>query len=737
MAKQLPRAALPVNQKAPARQAMDERRITALAVAALGICSAVALGHAATAQAETSGATNGEAAQPTTPKRSAPARAAASPTRASGGPQSAVQRTPAPAKVSPALATVSPVTAPPGGRGTSGSGDSPAATPLPLTALAAARRELGGASRTAAPASRSQPAEPIEPVAVSTPTATASAQGALAVWRPGSVLRFFVGNGTADNPNAGILLGNGHSYTTYGGACTTGACDGGIGGLIGNGGDGFAGGNGGAAGWFGSGGKGGAATTIGGTGGRGGSGGLFFGGGGDGGSGGPGSGKGGDGGDAGALSLFGVGGLGGVGGVGVDGGPVGRSGSAGRAAGNSAPRTDVLPARPIGLNSPGLAWPARIALDLFLNGGALLGLQSGYVAMFARDGQVVHTSTAGYADIATRTPMRLDTQFRIASMTKPITAVAAMILVEEGRLGLDDPVSRYIPAAGGLRVATSQTALPDGTIPSVPLDEPLTVRDLLKFASGIGGIATTSDLDRIWAANNLYTGSGSLAMRVDQILTAPLYEQPGDVWRYGWSADVLARVVEVAADESFGDFVTGRIIDPLGMTSTEFLTAESPRDRLATMYTQNSAGRLVAVERPSGDSLDWTPGGSGLVSTAGDYMRFALMLWNDGTYQDTQILKPETVALMTQPAVQSGVLVDEGIDGLGWGLGMAVVVDGDATANFDRTGDFWWSGFYGTTFFVSPTTGLVGVVLSQNQPGPYSPTPYVVYLAQALAFLGL
>jgi CubicO group peptidase (beta-lactamase class C family) len=536
------------------------------------------------------------------------------------------------------------------------------------------------------------------------------------------VLRVFVGNGTADNPNAGILIGNGYSYTTYGGACTTGACDGGNGGLIGNGGDGFAGGNGGAAGWFGSGGKGGAATTAGGTGGRGGSGGLFVGDGGQGGSGGPGGGTGGDGGNAGVLSFFSTGGVGGVGGIGIDGSPAGKSGFNGT---------------PAGPNAPSLARPARIALDLFLNGGVLLGLQSGYVAMFARDGELVHATTAGYADIASRAPMELDTRFRIASMTKPITAVAAMVLVEEGRLSLDDPVAQYIPAAADLRVATSQTASPDGTFPSVPLDEPLTVRDLLKFASGIGGTATTSDLDRLWFGNNLYIGSGSLEQRVDRILTAPLYEQPGEVWRYGWSADVLARVVEVAAGEAFGDFVTGRIIDPLGMTSTEFLTAESPRDRLATMYTQNSAGRLVAVERPGGDSLDWTPGGSGLVSTAGDYMRFALMLWNDGTYQDTQILKPETVALMTQPAVQSGVLVDEGIEGLGWGLGMAVVVDGDATANFDRTGDYWWSGFYGTTFFVSPTTGLVGVVLSQNQPGPYSPTPYVVYLAQALAFLGL
>jgi CubicO group peptidase (beta-lactamase class C family) len=541
----------------------------------------------------------------------------------------------------------------------------------------------------------------------------------------------FVGNGTADNPNGGLLVGDGYSYTGYAGACTSGACNGGIGGIIGNGGDGFAGGNGGAAGWFGAGGHGGAATTVGGTGGKGGSGGLFAGPGGDGGAGGPDGGLGGDGGDAGGASLVGAGGIGGIGGIGgagVNGGAAAMSGADGRSAGPGAPKLSLL---------------SRIGLDVFLDAGALLGLQSGYVAMFARDGQIVHTSTAGYADIASRTAMELDTQFRIASMTKPITAVAAMILVEEGRLGLDDPVSDYIPAAANLRVATSPNALPDGTIPSVPLDAPLTVRDLLKFASGIGGVGGTggtggtSDLDRLWAENNIYTGSGTLADRVDRVFTAPLYEQPGSTWRYGWSADVLARVVEVATGDPFDEFVVDRILTPLGMTSTEFLTAESPRDRLATMYTQDAKGRLVPVNRLGGDSLDWTPGGSGLVSTAGDYMRFASMLWNHGTYRGIQILKPETVDLMTTAAIQSGVLADNGIEGLGWGLGMAVVVDGDATSTFDRTGDFWWSGTYGTTFFVSPSTGLIGVVLSQNQTGPYSPIPYVVYIAQALAFFGL
>ena len=677
-------------------------RIGALAVA-LGIGSAVAVAQAASAQANTAdaaseqtAATSGRAESRGGESRGAESRrpagtraAATSAARAAGGRQVAASRRQIGVAVSDRLPTWS------GG----GKDRTPVAAPL-----------------------------------------AASVPGAPPTWKPGSILRVFVGNGTAENPNAGMLAGNGYSYAAYIGACTTGACNGGVGGLIGNGGDGFAGGHGGAAGLLGAGGAGGAATTAGGTGGKGGSGGLFFGPGGAGGTGGNAvagkGGDGGDGGDAGALSFFGTGGVGGTGGTGPGG--IGKSGSAGRSAGiGGLAVTDVPSANP-GDRARGIAWPARIALDLLLDGGALLGLQSGYVAMFARDGQVVHASTAGYADIASRTPMELDTRFRIASMTKPVTAVAAMILIEKGLLGLDDPVARYIPAAADLRVATSQNAGPDGTIDSVPLDKPLTVRDLLTFSAGIGGGRDgASDLDRLWAERNIYTGSGPLEARVDRIFTAPLYEQPGTRWRYGWSADVLARVVEVAAGEPFGDFIADQILEPLGMGSTGFLTTGSSRDSLATMYTQNAAGRLVVVDQPGGDSLDWTPGGSGLVSTAGDYMRFALMLYNEGSYQGVQILKPETVALMTAAEVQSGVLEDENIEGLGWGLGMAVVVEGDATSTFDRTGDYWWSGFYGTTFFVSPSTGLVGVVLSQNQPGPYSPTPYAVYIAQGLAFLGL
>ena len=402
---------------------------------------------------------------------------------------------------------------------------------------------------------------------------------------------------------------------------------------------------------------------------------------------------------------------------------------------SSPPSFEVPPASPDARDGRNLTWISRKAIDVLYDLSAWMELQAGYVAMFARDGRVVHATTAGFADRESGRPMALDTRFRMASMSKPVTAVAAMKLVEDGKLGLDDPVAQYIPAAGKLRVASSTEADPNGEIPTVALERPVTVRDLLTFRAGIGSKYDDSDLGRQWALRDIYAGDGSLADRVNRILTAPLYEQPGKTWRYGWSADVLARVVEVAAGQPFGAFVTEQILEPLGMTQTSYLPPEDPPNT-ASVYTQDEEKNLVRVEHPASDARDWTPGGSGLVSTAGDYMRFALMLWNKGTYDGVQILKPETVEEMTTAHVASGVLANEGIEGMGWGLGLAVVADSDATLPTDRDGDFWWSGYYGTTFFVSPSTGIVGVVLSQNQPGPYSDRPIPVYLGQAAALVG-
>jgi len=381
------------------------------------------------------------------------------------------------------------------------------------------------------------------------------------------------------------------------------------------------------------------------------------------------------------------------------------------------------------------AWTS--AMDAFLDFQVWIGAHSGYVAMFALDGRLVHVKTAGFADIESRRAMDVDTRFRMASMTKPVTAVAALILIEEGRLALDDPVANYIPAAASARVATSVEVAADGRVPTERLRRPLTVRDLLTFRAGIGSEEDPSPLGRLWAERNVYEGGGPLGDRVDRILRLPLYEQPGERWRYGWSADVLGRVVEVAAGEPLARFVRSRILDPLGMRSSEYLSPEIDRSRLATLYTQDEKRRLTPVATEERDAQEWTPGGSGLVSTAPDFMRFALMLWNRGSYDGARILSPASVERMTQAHVCEGVLSDDGIEGLGWGLGIAVVLDSGDTPVIDRDGDFWWSGVYGTTFFVSPSTGLVAIVLAQNEPSEYSRMPIAVFLAPAFAFFGL
>ena len=173
------------------------------------------------------------------------------------------------------------------------------------------------------------------------------------------------------------------------------------------------------------------------------------------------------------------------------------------------------------------------------------------------------------------------------------------------------------------------------------------------------------------------------------------------------------------------------------MSDSRFVPPPGERDGMATVYTQDENGDLVRADPVKYDPEGWTPGGGGLMSTASDYMRFALMLWNRGTYDGVKILEPESVALMTRIHVSSGVLVEEEIEGVGWGLGLAVVANSAATPTTDRDGDFWWAGYYGTTFFVSPESGLVGVVISQNQPSEYSDRPYAVHLAQSFAFFGL
>jgi len=381
-----------------------------------------------------------------------------------------------------------------------------------------------------------------------------------------------------------------------------------------------------------------------------------------------------------------------------------------------------------------MPWIRQVTLDRVLDYRVWRGARSGFVALVARNGRVVYARTTGLADVERDIPMELDTRFHLASMTKPITAVAAMILVEEGRLSLDDSLEKFLPSFGMAVVRSTRDD--EGGWTTEPLAEPIRVRHLLTFTSGIGGYAETEDrFDQAWRSPDIEaTGLGSLAERIEFVPGLPLYEQPGTRWRYGWSLDVLARVVEIAAGEPFDAFLQSRIFDPLRMHATGFADALPPDVPFAKMYTHAEDGSLLRDDRfDDYYGRGWTSGGGGIVSTAPDYLRFALMLSNGGSWDGVRILETETVHEMTRLHVPSGVLEDMDIEGLGWGLGVCVVADAEAAPMPASDGDFWWSGRFGTQFWVSPAKDTVVVVMQQTERNAYSGMPIVPSLVQAIA----
>ena len=387
-------------------------------------------------------------------------------------------------------------------------------------------------------------------------------------------------------------------------------------------------------------------------------------------------------------------------------------------------------------NAATFSWLKRLVLNTYMNYSVLTGTRSGFVVMFAHNGEVVYENAVGWANLELKNPMQVDTKMRFASMTKPITAVAALILIENQQLSLDDPVSKYIPEYKDLKVSKNESLRPDGRFETEPVNPPLTVKHLLTFSSGIGpGYTSSTDLHQHWLKNGLrQQKSGNLSERIEQLASLPLFENPASKWRYGSSADVLARVVEVASGVPFDVFLYENIFEPLGMRDTRFLHAVSNRDDLAVVYTQAENGDLE--QAPLQIDSNWNEGGSGLVSTASDYMRFALMLWNQGEYDGVRILSEEMISNMIHPHIESGVFESRGAEGLGWGLGIGVVTEEEASIPSSK-GDVFWGGYYGTTFFVSPSTNLVGVILSQNEMSEYSGEYQVpIYTLQAIALSG-
>jgi CubicO group peptidase (beta-lactamase class C family) len=354
----------------------------------------------------------------------------------------------------------------------------------------------------------------------------------------------------------------------------------------------------------------------------------------------------------------------------------------------------------------------------------------GIVTLIARDGKVVDVHASGFQDVAAKTPMKTDTLFRIASMTKPVTSVAVMMLYEEGKLLLTDPVSKFIPAFKSSRVLDGAAEAP------VAARRGINLRDLLSHRSGLtygflnGGPVGTG-YRKNGVADGLTTTSMTLAEAIDKLAAEPLVAQPGAAWNYSLSTDVLGRVVEVASGMPFQAFLRDRIFKPLRMADTDFVVPDAKWPRLATVYSPDSAGGIRPMTDPESfgntvmspvasykaEGKTYYSGGAGLVSTARDYARFGQMLLNGGSLDGARLLSPKSVELMT--VSHTADLPPSGLVGNGaqFGLGFRVVTDVGATQTLGSNGIYGWSGIYGTVFWVDPKERLVAIMLVQRYPG--------------------
>lgn len=360
----------------------------------------------------------------------------------------------------------------------------------------------------------------------------------------------------------------------------------------------------------------------------------------------------------------------------------------------------------VGMSSEALARIGPAMEEIVDAGGT-----GGIVTLVARDGVIVHWEAHGWR-VLDEDPLERNDIFRIYSMTKPVTSVAAMMLVEDGLLGLDQPVAEILPAFASVEVYDDGELRP-------PL-RPMTIRDLLRHTSGLTyGMFGNSPVDRMYveamASLEMDTGR-DLAETVDLVATLPLLADPGTRWNYSMSTDVLGRVVEVASGMSLADFFQRRIFEPLGMDETAFHVAGANQDRLLDVYSRTPNG-LVAVDAaddsPFSRPPSWYSGGGGLTSTPADYLRFAQMLANEGELGGVRLLRQGTVHAMRTNQLDDALLpmrLGGPIPNHGWGLGFAVGMEGSARDIY------WWAGIANTRFWIDPVEDIVAFAWTQFLP---------------------
>jgi CubicO group peptidase (beta-lactamase class C family) len=371
----------------------------------------------------------------------------------------------------------------------------------------------------------------------------------------------------------------------------------------------------------------------------------------------------------------------------------------------------------LGLSSERLA-----VLTETLRANIAKGEIPGAVLLIARHGKIGYFESLGALDPQTKAPMTRDAIFRIYSMSKPITTVAAMTLFEDGKFNLDEPVGKYLPQLLKLQVAADNKPDPEADpskITLVPTKRPMSIQDLMRHTSGLTyGFFGETPVKKLYAEAKLFDGDFTNADFVDRIAKLPLSYQPGTTWDYSHSTDVLGRVIEVVSGESLLAYEKERILDPLAMTDTAFyVTEKAKQERVAEPFQNDrriGEGAVFGDPRIAGK---WESGGGGMVATAIDYARFLQMLLNGGTLEGKRILGPKTVAYMTSDHL-AGVAVPGPYylpgPGYTFGLGFAVRRDAGVSAVNSSPGEYNWGGAGGTAFWVDPKEDMLVVFMMQS-----------------------
>jgi CubicO group peptidase (beta-lactamase class C family) len=344
----------------------------------------------------------------------------------------------------------------------------------------------------------------------------------------------------------------------------------------------------------------------------------------------------------------------------------------------------------------------------------------GAIILIARKGRIAHFETIGELDPQTKAPMRKDAIFRIYSMTKPITSVAAMMLVEDGKLSLTDPVSKFVPAFKDVKVGVEKQGA-NGAPPSLELvapRRPMTVQDLLRHTSGLTyGFFGSGLVKKAYVDSGIFGQDLTNEQFSNRLATLPLMHQPGSNWEYSQSTDVLGRVIEVASGKTLYAFMKERILDPLGMKDTAFFVANaSDYPRIAEPFQNDLSFGVNANMSDPKKAVKYESGGGGMVSTATDYAKFLQMLLNKGSYGGRQYLSPATVAYMTSDHSQGIGLGSAYLpgEGYGFGLGFQVRRENGVAPLPGTAGDYSWGGAGGTAFWVDPKQDMFVVYMMQS-----------------------